>query len=201
MPWKEDGPMEQRIELLREWSQGASITALAEIYSISRNTIYKWIERHAAEGVAGLADRSRAPHSSPQRLSEEMVERIIEARQPWGWGARKLIVKLAAAGGEKPPAASMVAELLRAKGLSRSGTVPGRTVVVPGPLKWSASSSPHAAHGGSEVYGTVYCCGWNDEQGADAGSGLSISRFTTIGSCPLRTTTASTGSSGRALIS
>jgi hypothetical protein len=34
-----------------------------------------------------------------------------------------------------------------------------------------------------------------------AGSGLSMSRFTTTGSCPLRTTTASHCTSGRALIS
>jgi putative transposase len=54
-------------------------------------------------------------------LSEEMVGRIIEARQRWGWGPRKLIVKLAeAAPDEKAPAASTVAELLRSKGLSRA---------------------------------------------------------------------------------
>jgi transposase InsO family protein len=112
--------MEQRIELIREWSQGVSITALAEIYEVSRKTIYKWIERHASEGVSGLEDRSRAPHSSPQRLSAETVARIIEARQRWGWGSRKLIVKLAEEWGQKAPAASTVAELLRVKGLSHT---------------------------------------------------------------------------------
>jgi hypothetical protein len=45
--------------------------------------------------------------------------------------------------------------------------------------------------------------GWNGppESPEFAGSGLSISRFTTTGSCPLLTTTASQGSSARALIS
>ena len=45
--------------------------------------------------------------------------------------------------------------------------------------------------------------GWNGIPGRPslAGSGVSTSRFTTIGSCPLRTTTASQISSGLALIS
>lgn len=121
MPWKELGPMEQRVEVLREWREGESITALAEIYGVARKTIYKWIERYELEGTAGLADRSRAPHASPQRLSDEMVASIIAARQRWGWGPRKLLVKLATEWpGQKLPAASTVAEVLRAKGLSET---------------------------------------------------------------------------------
>jgi hypothetical protein len=41
-----------------------------------------------------LADLSRAPRRHPQQLSGEMVARIVEARQRWKWGARKLLVKL-----------------------------------------------------------------------------------------------------------
>lgn len=111
--------MERRVELIGEWKDGESIVALAESYGVSRKTIYKWIDRHAAEGTAGLQDRSRAPRSSPQQLSEETIARVIAARQRWGWGPRKLVVKLAqAAGEEKVPAASTIAELLRSKGLS-----------------------------------------------------------------------------------
>jgi putative transposase len=111
--------MEQRIELIRLHDDGESIVSLAETYGVSRKTIYKWIDRHAAEGAAGLADRSRAPHASPQRLSEETIARVIQARQRWGWGPRKLVVKLAQAEpGGTVPAASTIAELLRAKGLS-----------------------------------------------------------------------------------
>ena len=72
MPWKETGPMERRIELIKDWKDGQSITALGENYGVSRKTIYKWIERQANEGSAGLADRSRAPHTSPQSLSQEI---------------------------------------------------------------------------------------------------------------------------------
>jgi len=93
MPWKEDGPMQQRVELIRQWQEGESIAALAELYGVARKTIYKWIDRHTQHGVAGLQDRSRAPHNSPHQLSQETIARILEARQKWGWGPRKLLVK------------------------------------------------------------------------------------------------------------
>ncbi len=127
--------MEQRVELIREWKEGESIVSLAEDYGVSRKTIYKWIERHAAEGAAGLQDRSRAPHTSPQQLSEEMIGRIIEARQRWGWGPRKLLVKLGQAWpGVAMPAASTIAEVLRAKGLSHARKRRLRTPPYPQPF-------------------------------------------------------------------
>jgi transposase InsO family protein len=113
--------MERRVELIRQWQEGESITALAEIYGVARKTVHKWIDRHAQEGTPGLQDRSRAPHSSPQKLSEETIARIIEVRQRWGWGPRKLLVKLAEAWPKlELPCASTVAEVLRARGLSHA---------------------------------------------------------------------------------
>jgi transposase InsO family protein len=127
--------MERRVELISQWRDGESIVSLADRYGVSRKTIYKWIDRHAAEGMAGLEDRSRAPHRSPQQLSEETIARVIEARRRWGWGPRKLIVKLAqAAPGQRVPAASTVAELLRSKGLSRARRRLGRTPLYGPPI-------------------------------------------------------------------
>ncbi len=127
--------MEQRIELIRLRNEGESIISLAESYGVMRKTIYKWLDRYAAEGAVGLADRSRAPHRSPQQLSEEMIAKIIQARQRWGWGPRKLLVKLAqAAPGEKLPAASTIAELLRTKGLSHAPKRRLRTPPYPQPF-------------------------------------------------------------------
>ena len=112
--------MEQRIELIREWKEGESIAALAAMHGVSRKTIYKWIERHAEEGSAGLAERSRAPHTSPRRLSEERIASIVAARHRRGWGPRKLVRKLQPLGSEKVPSASTIAEVLRATGLSHA---------------------------------------------------------------------------------
>ena len=51
--------MDLRVRLIQDYNEGESIQALAEIYGVARKTIYKWLGRHDAEGVAGLADRSR----------------------------------------------------------------------------------------------------------------------------------------------
>lgn len=134
--------MERRVELIREWNDGESIVSLAESYGVSRKTIYKWIDRHAGEGMAGLQDRSRAPRTSPQRLSEETIARVIEARQRWGWGPRKLVVKLAQAeAGGKVPAASTIAELLRSKGLSHARKRRVRTPLYTEPIAAAAEAN------------------------------------------------------------
>ena len=111
--------MDLRVRLIRDYQEGESIVALAEIYGVSRKTIYKWLGRHDSEGVAGLADRSRAPLHCPGKLSEEVIAEIITARRRWNWGPRKLLVKLAAAHPEiQWPAHSTIAEVLKRAGLT-----------------------------------------------------------------------------------
>jgi putative transposase len=46
MPWKEIRVQEQRLLVVREHLEGASISELSEIYEVSRKTIYKWLERY-----------------------------------------------------------------------------------------------------------------------------------------------------------
>jgi putative transposase len=119
MPWKENRTMDLRVRLIHDCNEGYSISALAEIYSVSRKTIYKWLERHDAAGVAGLADRSRAPKHSPGKLSDETIAQIIAARHRWNWGPRKLRVKLAAAHPQIDwPAESTMGEVLKRAGLT-----------------------------------------------------------------------------------
>lgn len=110
--------MDQRVRLIEEYHQGESITTLAEFYSVSRKTIYKWIDRHESEGVAGLADRSRAPQHFPGKVTDEVIAHIIAARQHWRWGPRKLRLKLVAAHPKIVwPAESTISEVLKRAGL------------------------------------------------------------------------------------
>ncbi len=104
---------------MEDHEEGESIAALARIYSVSRKTIYKWLARHDAEGVAGLADRSRVPQNFPGKVSDEVIAQIIAARQRWRWGPRKLRVKLATAHPETVwPAESTMGEVLKRAGLT-----------------------------------------------------------------------------------
>ncbi len=111
--------MDLRVQLIHDHEGGESISALSEIYGVARKTIYKWLERHDAAGVAGLADRSRAPQHCPHKLNADVIAEIIAARQRWNWGPRKLRVKLAAAHPKITwPADSTIGEVLKRAGLT-----------------------------------------------------------------------------------
>jgi putative transposase len=128
MPWKESKTMDLRVQLIHDYQEGHSIAALAEIYDISRKTVYKWLKRHETAGVAGLADRSRRPHHWPCKLSDEVIAHIVSARQRWNWGPRKLRVKLAAAHPHiQWPAESTIGEVLKRAGLTHPRKLRVRT--------------------------------------------------------------------------
>jgi len=62
---------------------------------ISRPTLRKWWRRHQAEGVTGLEERSRRPHSSPGRKVLEREERLIlQLRRERKLGLKRLRIEL-----------------------------------------------------------------------------------------------------------
>ena len=70
MPWREKNRMKLREELvLRALEPDANMAALCREYTISRKTGYKLVKRFREAGIVGLADLSRRPHNSPQRVS------------------------------------------------------------------------------------------------------------------------------------
>jgi transposase InsO family protein len=72
-----------------------SFAELCRRHGISRPTGYKWLERYEGQGVDGLGDRSRRPHSCPHATPQHVVDRILEVRKRRGWGARKICGVLA----------------------------------------------------------------------------------------------------------
>ena len=60
--------------------QGWSIPRAAERYDVSWRTAKKWADRYAAEGPAGMADRSSAPHRQPNRTPAPVVRKIVHLR-------------------------------------------------------------------------------------------------------------------------
>ncbi len=97
---------------------------------MARKTIYKWMSRYEAGGVTGLVDQSRRPHRSPNQVSEEVEAAIVAMRARWGWGPRKLRIKLCEQDlGRLWPAVSTIASVLKAKGLVVSRKRRARTPV------------------------------------------------------------------------
>ena len=98
--------------------EGANKRALFRRYGIEPWIGYKWLKRHAAEGDAGLADRSRRPHNSPRRTSAAVEAKIVALRRKHPcWGGRKLRRRLVELGEADIPHPSTITEILRRHGL------------------------------------------------------------------------------------
>jgi len=66
MPWSETTPMDARLQFVADLPRGTEeMAVLCRRYGVSRTTGYKWRDRYAAEGAAGLAARSHAVHACP----------------------------------------------------------------------------------------------------------------------------------------
>lgn len=96
---------------------GANIRELCRQFSISPPTGYKWLRRYQAEGVVGLADRSRRPSTSPSRTNNAMEQEVLALRGKHpAWGGRKLRARLRALDREGVPSASTITAILHRHG-------------------------------------------------------------------------------------
>jgi transposase len=50
-------------------------------YKVARNTLKSWLERFAKKGKKGLEDRRKGPIHIPNKMPEEMEERIVSIRK------------------------------------------------------------------------------------------------------------------------
>ncbi len=109
---------ELRLEVLMEAERtGLTVTEICRRYGISRQTYYRYRQRYLAEGLAGLADRSRRPLHPANRIPAEVEVRIVEMRRDHPrWGARRIRTELTRAGVEAP-AVSTVHQVLVRNGL------------------------------------------------------------------------------------
>ena len=99
---------------------GLSVTSSAESLGVSRKTAHKWLGRFEQGGRAALVDRSRAPRSHPNQMSDEIRTLVIGERQKRPrWGPRKILDRLVLDGFEREdlPSASTMSDLFVRAGL------------------------------------------------------------------------------------
>lgn len=119
------------------------MTELCRQHGVSPKTGYKWVQRYHDGGLPNLMDRSRAPHSRPYALRDEIVEAVVALRRKRPtWGPRKLKASLER---EKPklawPAPSTIGEILSRHGLIEPRKRRQRTPVSTHPL--ALASAPN----------------------------------------------------------
>lgn len=122
MPWKETGPMEERMEfMLLHESGNWSMTDLCEIFGVSRKTGYKWLRRYEQIGMDGLREMSRAPLRHPNAVAEELEAAIVSLKQQRPKrGPKKVLALLQRQEPHRPwPVRSTIAAILKRHGLVR----------------------------------------------------------------------------------
>jgi len=70
-----------RLLIVRRHRTGWKQAHIAAAMGVSRKCVRTWIDRYAAEGEAGLRDRSSRPHSMPTRTPAEVEQRVLQARR------------------------------------------------------------------------------------------------------------------------
>lgn len=69
-----------RMLIVQRHQDGWKQAHIAAAMGVSRKCVKTWIDRHAAEGEAGLETRSSRPHSMPTRTCAEVEQRVLAAR-------------------------------------------------------------------------------------------------------------------------
>lgn len=137
MPWNEVSAVSLREEFVMLALKGSTDRrALCQRFSISAKTGYKWLNRYAAQGRAGLMDRSRRPAGSPHRTAAHVEAEVVALRRAHpAWGARKLARRLRDQGARAVPAPSTISAILRRHGLLEHA--------LPEPRAWQRFEHPY----------------------------------------------------------
>ncbi len=99
--------VEQRYRAVLEVAAGVPVTEVAERFGVSRQSVHAWVRRYEAGGLAGLADRSRRPKSSPAQVSAQMEAVVCEMRREHPrWGPVRIFHELKRAGVSVSPVPS-----------------------------------------------------------------------------------------------
>ena len=77
---KKESRWQLRLEMVR-YAQRRGIREAMRAFRCSRNTVRTWKRRYEAEGMRGLADRSRAPKRIPHKTSAYLEVKVVEARK------------------------------------------------------------------------------------------------------------------------
>ena len=109
---------EYRYRAVREVLGGSPVGEVAERYGTTRQSLYSWRKRFEAEGMPGLADRSRRPRSSPSRVDAEVEAAICGLRREHPrWGARRIAFELGRRGAAAVPGRATAHRVLARNGL------------------------------------------------------------------------------------
>jgi transposase InsO family protein len=120
MPFRESGPVEERVALMMDYESGAfSVVELCTRYGISRETFYVWKRRREGGDARWFEDLSRSPGSCRHATAPEVIAAIVAMRARFPrFGPKKIKARLARDDADIAwPAASTIGGILKREGL------------------------------------------------------------------------------------
>jgi transposase InsO family protein len=91
MPWEVLPVSELRTAFVHEVrTLQVPVSVACEKFNISRKTGYKWLQRYAEQPGVPLVDRSRRPETSPKKTTADIEQAVLEVRERFHWGPRKI---------------------------------------------------------------------------------------------------------------
>lgn len=86
-----DNQIRQRLVWVEMYAECGDAGLVCRRCGISRPTLRKWSRRYAAQGVEGLIEQSRRPHSSPNtKIGDKEEKWILDLRKTRKLGARRI---------------------------------------------------------------------------------------------------------------
>ena len=138
MPWKVKAVSEIRFALCHSVRvAGTPLARAARQFGVSRKTGYKWLkvfDAAAGQDALSLADRSRRPVHSPLRTGPAMEAHVLDLRDRFNWGPRKIHSDLLRRS-LSPPSIRTVCAVL-----TRNGRIATPTAAAQAPLRFERGS-------------------------------------------------------------
>jgi putative transposase len=112
MPWEVFPVSQLRTAFVHQvLTLGDPVAAACRKFGISRKTGHKWLRRFHRDPALPLTDLSRRPRLSPGRTDSALEQAILQIRDQFGWGARKIRACLLRQG-RTPPSTRTVSAIL-----------------------------------------------------------------------------------------
>lgn len=86
--------IKSKLKWLQLKQKGLSIDEISSISGIPKRTLYFWSEKLSKLGPEGLLDQSRKPKSCPNKISQDVIDKIKAIRLKTRFGPDKIILRL-----------------------------------------------------------------------------------------------------------
>lgn len=94
MSWLETEPMNEKMKFISVYLDSKNELTFQELchnFNISCKTGYKYINRFKSDGIDGLKERSRSPHTNAKKMPLFIEETILELKYKYpNWGSKKI---------------------------------------------------------------------------------------------------------------